>query len=92
VTRYVHAGIAASDAICAKALGEHAKGESHTAKGESHTDAVKLLRSVNADAAKHLNRLLGMKTRAGYGHDPVTKVQLDQAQRAVIALMAVAEG
>lgn len=49
VTLYIHAGIAASDAICARALGEHAK-------GENHADAVSLLRSVTQDGAKHLPR------------------------------------
>lgn len=83
VTLYIHAGIAASDAICARALGEHAK-------GENHTDAVTLLRSVNQEGAKHLNRLLRMKTRAGYGHDPISKTQLDQAKLAVDALMEMA--
>lgn len=83
VTLYVHAGIAAADAICARALGEHAK-------RENHSDAVTLLRSINQDGAKHLNRLLRMKTRAGYGHDPISKTQLDQAKRAVDVLLEIA--
>ena len=30
VTNYVHAGIAASDAICCNELGEHAQGDDHS--------------------------------------------------------------
>ncbi|EPR75696.1 hypothetical protein ADILRU_1866 [Leifsonia rubra CMS 76R] len=66
VTLYVHAGIAAADAICAAAVGKHAK-------GHSHQDAVTLLASVDKQASGSLNVLLGMKTRAGYGHDPISK-------------------
>lgn len=44
VTLCVHAGIAASDAICCAALGEHAQ-------GESHVEAVQLLRRVRPDGA-----------------------------------------
>jgi hypothetical protein len=39
VTLCVHAGIAAADAICCAALGEHSQ-------GESHVEAVQLLRRV----------------------------------------------
>lgn len=83
VTLLVHAGIAASDAICAKALHEHAK-------GENHKDATTLLQTVNPEAARHLLRLLGMKTRAGYGHDPVNKTQLEQAERSAATLIEIA--
>lgn len=83
VTLLVHAGIAASDAICAKALHEHAK-------GENHKDAATLLQTVNPEAARHLLRLLGMKTRAGYGHDPVNKTQLEQAARSAATLIEIA--
>jgi hypothetical protein len=65
----VHAGIAAADAICCHELGEHAH-------GESHNEAVRLIRRVTPDGgqlAKALDTLLGAKTRAGYGHEPVTK-------------------
>lgn len=80
VTLLVHAGIAASDAICAKALGKHAQGENHAA-------AVTLLASVDKEAGTSLNTLLGMKTRAGYGHDPVSSDQLKKAKRAAEALV-----
>jgi len=80
VTLYVHAGIAAADAICAAALGKHAQ-------GHSHTDAVALLASVDRQASKSLAVLLGMKTRAGYGHDPINKSQLARAEKAARALV-----
>jgi hypothetical protein len=67
VTLYVHAGIAAADVICCRALGRYSQ-------GDSHTDAVALLRRVQPDGvelALALGALLGMKTRAGYGEEPV---------------------
>jgi hypothetical protein len=48
VTLYVHAGIAAAEAICAAILGIHAK-------GPSHQDAVALLSSVDKQASSSLN-------------------------------------
>lgn len=80
VTLYVHAGIAASDAICGKALGVHAK-------GQSHHEAVSLLASVDNQAAKNLKKLLDMKTRAGYGHDPISQEKLKVAQRSAQQLI-----
>lgn len=63
MTLYVHAGIAAADAICARALGVHAK-------GQDHQEAIALLASVDKEAAADLRVLLAMKTRAGYGLTP----------------------
>jgi hypothetical protein len=83
VTLYVHAGIAAADAICAKNLNKHAQGENHNA-------AVDLLASVDKDAAKHLSTLLKMKSRAGYGHDSVSHRNLTSAERAATQLVAIA--
>jgi hypothetical protein len=80
VTLYVHAGIAAADAICAGALGEHAK-------GQDHQKAVALLASVDKQASNSLSVLLGMRTRAGYGHDPISETQLVRAQRAARSLV-----
>jgi hypothetical protein len=80
VTLYVHAGIAASDSLCAAALGKHAKGDDHGA-------AVTLLATVDLEASKALNVLLGMKTRAGYGHDPIGKTNLTKAERAAQLLI-----
>lgn len=83
VTLYVHAGIAAADAICARALGRHAK-------GQDHQDAIALLATVDRSAANALSTLLAMKTRAGYGHDPISGTTLTRAQRAARSLVALA--
>lgn len=84
VTLYVHAGIAAADAICARALGVHAS-------GQDHQEAVELLASVDKEAATELRTLLNMKTRAGYGHDPITSDRLARAQRAARSLVSRAQ-
>ncbi|UFS58402.1 hypothetical protein [Subtercola endophyticus] len=80
VTLYVHAGIAAADAICAGALGRHAH-------GQDHQDAIALLASVDKQAATSLSVPLGMKTRAGYGHDPISETNLTRAERAARSLV-----
>lgn len=80
VTLYVHAGIAAADVLCAGSLGKYAQ-------GESHQDAVKLLATVDSAASKLLDTLLHMKTRAGYGFDPISNTKLVQAERAARALV-----
>ena len=82
-TLCVHAGIAASDAICIARLG-------HFAQGQDHSEAAGLPRTVDATAAKHLTTLLAMKTRAGYGHHAVTTEQLKKATRAMSALLELA--
>ena len=83
VTLFVHAGIAASDAPCARKLHVHSK-------GSDHMEAVALLRTVNQTASQHLKRLLSMKTRAGYGNDPATNEQLQLAERSASALISLA--
>lgn len=83
VTLYVHAGIAAADAICAAALGEHAQ-------GSDHRQAISLLASVDSEASKMLKTLLQMKTRAGYGHNPTSGADLRRAQRAAHFLVTKA--
>lgn len=83
VTLYVHAGIAAADALCAKALGKHAK-------GQDHQEAVALLETVDSSAARSLNLLLAMKSRAGYGHDPISETNLTRAARAAQQLVELA--
>lgn len=83
MTLYVHGGIAAADAICAGALGKHAK-------GQDHQDAVELLASVDQQASKSLDTRLGMKTRAGYGHDPISGTTLVSAERAARSLVVKA--
>lgn len=83
VTLCVHAGIAAADVISAARLGVHAR-------GESHEEAVALLRQVDANDAKHLAALLGMKTLAGYSHQPVSRDRAVRAGRAMEALVEAA--
>ncbi len=83
VTLCVHAGIAAADVICAARLGVHAQ-------GERHDEAVALLATVDRGAAKHLGVLLGMKTAAGYGHQPVNRERAVRAGRAMDALIEAA--
>ncbi len=68
VTHYILAGIAAADAVCCRALGQHAQ-------GDNHLQAVSLLRSVQPDGPElsiALGVLLGMKTKAAYGERPVS--------------------
>lgn len=80
VTLYVHAGIAAGDAICARHIAV-------IAQGQSHHESVLLLKTVDASAAQSLATLIGMKSRAGYGYDPVTIHQLKRANRAAHSLV-----
>lgn len=84
VTLCVHAGIAAADVICCARLGRHHQGESHHA-------AVAFLSQVDKDSAKHLKRLLDMKTRAGYGASPASTTEQRRAGRAASALLRAAE-
>jgi hypothetical protein len=75
VTLCVHAGIAAADVICCKALGHHVQ-------GEDHREAVRELSKVVPDGqklGKDLGVLLQMKHRAGYG---AVTVSADQRRRA----------
>jgi hypothetical protein len=87
VTLCVHAAIAAADAICCSALGEHAQ-------GDSHVEAVQLLRRTGRDAAElagALQTLLGLKTRAGYGDEPVNAEMRKRAERAAQKLVSAAK-
>lgn len=83
VTLCVHAGIAAADALRAARLGVCSRGEDHAA-------AVELLARVDAGAARHLRSLLGMKTLAGYSHQPISGARAARAGRAVDALLGAA--
>jgi hypothetical protein len=77
VTLCVQAGIAAADAICCRALGEHAQ-------GEDHTRALDLLRRAGNDGpqlASALAVLLGMKVKASYDAMPVSGEQRTRAHR-----------
>lgn len=83
VTLCVHAGIAASDAICCARLGQHAR-------GEDHNQAVALLSKADDSSAKHLQVLLGMKAKAGYSHKRATAEEAKRAGRAAEALVEAA--
>ena len=63
VTLCIHAGIAASDVISCKRLGEHAQ-------GDDHGEAVSLFVAVDGKLAEDLRALLGMKTKAGTAKCP----------------------
>ena len=79
-TLYIHAGIAAADAICAAALGKYSR-------GEDHQQAIRLLETVDREASRQLKTLLSMKTRAGYGYAPVGRQDLIRAARAAQTLV-----
>jgi hypothetical protein len=83
VNSFVHAGIAAADAICCSRLGKHAR-------GENHEEAVALLRQADSDAAKHLSILLGMKTKVAYTHRSSSTEDRKRARRAAEALLEAA--
>ncbi|CCM64903.1 hypothetical protein [Candidatus Neomicrothrix sp.] len=83
VTLLIHAGIAASDALCCAQLGEHAR-------GESHDDAVGLLRTVDKSLADDLHVLLGMKAQAGYSAQQTSAQNLIRATRAARRLVTAA--
>ncbi|WP_208545103.1 hypothetical protein [Rathayibacter sp. VKM Ac-2760] len=80
-TMAVHAGIAASDVICIRRLGRYSP-------TGSHSEAVALLRRADPDAAKHLERLLSLKTKGGYSARAITAAEAQSAQRAHRELLA----
>jgi len=80
VTLCVHAGIAAADVLCCRALGYHVQ-------GESHAEAIAELGRVGKDHARALGSLLKIKTRAGYGDTPVSAEQRRRAGRAARQLV-----
>jgi hypothetical protein len=81
VTLCVHAGVAAADVLCCRALGHHVQGDDHRA-------AVEEVAKVGARHARDLRVLLGMKTRAGYSSMPVSAEQRRRAARAAERLVA----
>lgn len=52
--------------------------------------AIALLKTADAASARHLETLLKMKTRVGYGPTPASNEDLKKAQRAGDALLKVA--
>lgn len=83
-TLCVHAGIAAADAICCARLGE-------MARGDDHRWAVELIGKVGKAYANDLGALLGMKTRAGYDHTPISTTERKRAGRLASRLFAEAQ-
>jgi len=86
VTLCVHAGIAASDVICGRALG-------HFVQGDDHRAAVAELSKVKPDGeelGKDLAVLLQVKTRAGYAAPPVTSAHRRRAWRRATRLVEAA--
>ncbi|MDX6425301.1 MAG: hypothetical protein QOD52_706 [Gaiellaceae bacterium] len=82
ITNYIHAGIAASDAICCFELKAHSK-------GDDHRQATAQLRKVQdgASIAKALADLLSLKTKAGYGAEPLPDTDVKRAARAANKLV-----
>ena len=80
VTLCVHAGIAASDVICIRNLGQYAS-------GPNHQEALQLLKKANPVASPQLDTLLSLKTRAGYSHEPTSAKDRKRAERAMNALL-----
>jgi hypothetical protein len=83
----VLAGIAAADAACCKAVGERSR-------SQDHRDAVALVRRVmpgGPEAARQLERLLGLKDQAQYGLGDISRQRLVGALRLGQALVAFAE-
>lgn len=86
VTLCVHAGIAASDAICCVALG-------HFVQGDDHNQAIAELEKVRPggkELGNDLRALLTMKTRTGYVAPPVTAEQRKRAWRRAETLVEAA--
>ena len=87
VSNAVHAGIAASDAMCCARLGRHAVGDDHRA-------AIELVRGIGptgAEAAKALTALLSTKNKAQYQTSAIGKADTTAAVRRAQSLVATAE-
>jgi hypothetical protein len=80
-------GIAAADATCCGSLGRRSR-------SQTHRDAVPLVRQVvpgGPEAAKQLERLLGLKDQAQYGLEDISGQKLLTARRQAKALVGFAE-
>lgn len=80
---YVDAGIAASDVICCRTLGEHAQ-------GQDHNDAIRLLGRVDSDRSKDLATLLRNKSLISYSAEPLPASEFRRVQRAATRLVQAA--
>lgn len=82
----VHAGINAADAVCGARTG-------HRSTSQDHAQALRLLNEAGADGkevAKHLARLLPLKTKAEYDPQAVPKGVASKAVEAARKAVAVA--
>lgn len=81
------AAVAASDAICAAALGRRAA-------GEDHREAGRLLHQVagsGPEAARLLQRALAVKNKAQYQAEPVAHTEALRSVRSSRRLVEIAE-
>jgi hypothetical protein len=83
VTNAVHAGIAASDALCCLRLGERSS-------DQDHASAAVLLARVDKSLAIELTRLLALKTKAAYETRRVSGADAKAAVRRAAKLIAAA--
>jgi triphosphoribosyl-dephospho-CoA synthetase len=83
VTNAVHAGIAASDALCCLRLGERSA-------DQDHASATVLLARVDKSLAIELTRLLALKTKAAYETRRVSDADAKGALRRAAKLIAAA--
>ena len=83
----VHAGIAAADAICAMKAGAVWKGEHSQAA--AHLEASG--EAEGRQAARHLRRLLPLKSKAEYEPVPVPPAEAAGAVEAARRIVAIAE-
>lgn len=83
VTLWIHSGIASSDVICCRRLGEY-----HSS--ENHSTAVSILATVDSSLAEQLRRLLSLKTKAAYSGAPASADDAKAAQRAASRLFEAA--
>ncbi|RKR73594.1 hypothetical protein [Frondihabitans australicus] len=80
VTLAVHSGIASADVISIETRGDYSP-------TGNHQESVDVLRRSDPQAARHLSRLLEMKTKAGYTYRPVSADDVARARRAHEALL-----
>jgi hypothetical protein len=86
VTMCVHAGIAAADVLCCKALGHHVQ-------GDDHQQAVTELSKISPggkELGKDLRALLQMKTQAAYAAASISAGERKRAWRKAKALVEAA--
>ena len=86
VTMCVHAGIAASDVLCCKALGHHVQGDDH----QQAIAEISKISPGGKELGKDLRALLQMKTQAAYAAAPIGAGERKRAWRKAKALVEAA--